>query len=178
MMAKGKTEANAWYIAAVVLVMLILAFVNYRQFAALRTTQRELQMAEEDLSQSANLLASRVVLSQRAEEMEEALAAAERFMPGEPREGEVITALQFGADLAGVTLDTLQFGARIDKETYVEMPVNMNLEGAYHPLLDLMEHLAESERALRIDEIRIGSVRESPPRMTINIRGSVFHAGE
>ena len=178
MMAKGKTDASAWYIAAVVLVMLILAFINFRQFAVLRATQRDLQVAEEDLSQSANVLASRVMLSQRADEMEEALAEADRFMPAEPREGEVITALQFGADLAGVTLDTLQFGSRVDKETYVEMPVNMNLEGAYHPLLELLEHLAASERALRIDEIRIGSVRESSPRMTINIRGSVFHAGE
>jgi Tfp pilus assembly protein PilO len=69
----------------------------------------------------------------------------------------------------------IRFGERVEKEGFMEMPMNVQFEGAYHELLYFLDYLQVYERAVRIDELRVD---EADDTMMVSVRASTFYSAE
>jgi len=177
-MAKKRNSKDILVFALVGVVLLSVVLLLFRQVRALSDVKARVAEEQVLLAQTRAILQKMQEAEKQAEQLENQHMLLDRLLPGEPREDELILQLQLWADLADMQLLQIRFGDRVKKEGYIEMPVQVTMEGKYHQMLVWLGHAESSERAVRIDEIKVGAARAGPPKMLFTVRASAFYAGK
>jgi len=149
------------------------AVLCWLQFQEWRRQKEALAAAKQVLLASERKLA--MLQGQRliGEKLAAELEMLTRLLPEEPAEGRLLLDLQAGADLSGMTLLQISYGEHIDRQGYREIPLELQLEGKYSCLLAFLDYLRLSERAVRLQELRINE-RQQQGNFAISIKASTF----
>ena len=177
-MANSEVESSRWPIALAVVVLAIMIFLIYGQYSVHQDLVDRVEEEDLNVVRLTARLESLRQLAEKEDEMRTQMALLDQLMPGNPLEDELIRSLQRSADAAKISMMHIRFGGRIDSEDYVEMPLNLSFEGRYEHLVQLLSHIENSPRAIRIDEVDMGRGRAELPYLAINVRGSAFYAGK
>ena len=174
----AKHRGSQLLIVVALLAILGLLFLLCQQVTALG--QARAQVAEEQtlLDQARTRLQVLKQLKNRAPELEGQKATLRMRLPADPGEDALISELQSYADLAGMRFLLIRFGERRPGDGYVEMPMTIAFEGRYHQLLDLLVHLQESDRAIRIDELKVSQGQKALPELVVTIGASAFYSSK
>ncbi len=164
-------------IVLAVIAVLALGFFIYRQVGIRADLLESIEVEEANVAAAKTRLDYLQDLAARSDEMEESLEIMSRLIPDEPLEDELIVQLSAEAEAVDIGLIQIRFDERSEGEGYVEMPINLSFEGRYLQAIELLKSLADSERGIRIDDIRMGRGSEDLPFLSITVRGSVFYAG-
>jgi Tfp pilus assembly protein PilO len=160
-----------------VLVVLLVAglALNWMQWNGYRLAQERLEQEELLLTLTQTRLQKLRELQQQAPQMEADLIVLSSLLPDVPLEDKLLVDFQSGADLSEMGFVQIRFGERVEKEEFMEMPMNVQFEGAYHELLHFLDYLQVYERAVRIDELRVD---EADDTMMVSVRASTFYSAE
>ena len=178
-MAEKKVDRQLLLTAVLGLAALVLAgVITYYQFGALKDVRAA--VAEERLA-VARVQAHLRDLEQtkeQAAQLEQRLKLLESMMPAAPDEDRLIAVMRDYADSSGMELQQVRFKERAAREGYHEMPVEITFEGRYNELLYLLSDLQAGQRALRIDELKVGKGRQELPELKADIIASAFYASQ
>jgi Tfp pilus assembly protein PilO len=174
--AQKKGISKVLLIVSCLLVVAMLVAI-YLQFGTMRQKQAAVAAEELALNQARSKLQSMKALAEKEDEFRENLVVLGHLMPGSAEEEKLIVDMQSAADLSELHFSVIRFGESADKEGYKALPVTMTYEGQFHGLLNLLEYVSVYERAVRIEELRI-QLGAEPPDITVNVKASVFYAGE
>ena len=177
-MTARKNRTHLVIITLSILILGALLFLIYQQLTTARALRDDIAEKEQMVAQAEARLATLKELSLKEDEMREELAHLEGLMPSLPLENQVIRQFQAAADEAEIEMIAVRFADRVNGEDFVEMPLNLTFEGRYRQLRMLLSELEKTERAVRVDDIRMGAGREELPWLQVDIRGSVFYAGQ
>ncbi len=177
MAKKKKTIPSGLLMALLLAVAVILgSFLVYDQFNKLNAV-KDIAATEKVEMQNARAELERLKELQEPQ-MREQLALLERLMPVQPDENILI------ADINAVSMDSdthlmqIRFEQRGAKQNYTEMPFKIVFEGQYHGLLELLGSLQTGERAVRINEVKVGKGKEELPQIKAEIAASAFFTGQ
>jgi len=173
-MAARRNRGNQFLTVVTVLVVLGLLLLLYQQVRAFRRATARAAEEQLLLDQARARLQVLVQLKSRAAELENQKAVLQARLPADPGEDKLISELQSFADLAGMRFILIRFGERRPGDGYVEMPFTIMLEGRYHQLLDLLGYLQECDRAIRINELKLGQGQQPLPQLVVTIGASTF----
>ncbi len=164
-------------IVLAIIAVLVLGFFIYRQVMIRADLLDEIEIERGEFARLQTRLAYLEDLRDRSDELEESLDVMALLIPEKPLEDELIVHLNDEAEAVGLDFIQIRFDERAEEDGYMEMPINLSFEGRYLQAIELLKSLAESERGIRIDDIRMGRGTEELPVLNITVRGSVFYAG-
>ncbi|NLN07159.1 MAG: type 4a pilus biogenesis protein PilO [Firmicutes bacterium] len=144
------------------------------QFHDWRRQKEALAAAIQGLQASERRLAVLQEQKQEEEQLAAELVVLNRLLPDVPAEGRLLVDLQTGADLAGMAFLQIRFGEHVDRLEYMEIPLEIQLEGTYFEFLAFLDYLKLSERAMRLQEIRMDE-NEKKENLAVSIKASVFY---
>lgn len=163
-------------IGLLIIAGLVLVFIQARSLGELREAVREEELA---LDETRSVLARRMKYRENAEEYRRELQVMERLIPEDPEEEELLRYFERLAQEYDMNVQSIRFDARkTEEETdFVSMPLTIVLEGRYRDLVMLLNRLYNGERAVRVDDLRIGlaSSPEQPAMIRITIAAEAFH---
>ncbi len=177
-MAGSEVRSGRWLWVLAIVILGIMIFLIYGQFSARQDLVDRVQEEDMNVVRLAARLENLRQLAQREDEMRTQMALLDRLMPGSSEEDSLIRILQRSADAAEISMVHIRFGERIDRDDHVEMPLSLSFEGRYQHLVDLLDNIENSPRAIRIDELEMGRGRAELPYLSISVRGSAFYAGK
>ncbi|MFO7942383.1 MAG: type 4a pilus biogenesis protein PilO [Bacillota bacterium] len=179
-MTIGTTDRSVFFLIAIaVIAVLVLGFFIYRQIGIRADLLEEIETEKTEVALAESRLEHLKDLAARSDEMEESLETMAKLIPDTPQEDELIVLINREAEEAEIGFMEIRFDERSESEEhgYIEMPINLAFEGRYLQAIELLKALDNLERGVRIDDIKMGRGREELPVLNINVRGSVFYAG-
>lgn len=177
-MASSEVRSGRWLLALGIVVLGIMIFLIYGQYSARQDLVKRVEEESLNVVRLNARLESLRQLAEREDEMRTQMALLDQLLPGSSEEDSLIRILQRSADAAQISMVHIRFGERIDRDDHVEMPLSLSFEGRYQHLVDLLDNIENSPRAIRIDEVEMGQGRIQLPYLAINVRGSAFYAGK
>ncbi len=173
-----KTRGNLLPILGLALAVILVAFLIFNQAKALGAVRARFVEQELLLSQSEARLRSLIEISKDEAEAKERLLKFQDLVPDDPLEEKLITDLQTIADVSSMKFLLIRFGERVNKDSYIEIPMTIAFEGRYPHLLHFLPNLEEMGRAIRIEEVKIGRGRNELPEIVASIKASAFYMGD
>lgn len=161
-------------ILAVLVVILSIALV-YVQYSTLANLKIEVENEEQALRLAQANLARLIDLRANAAEYEQRLAYAERMIPADAGEEEILRYFYRLSDEYDVKVLEIRFDSRLVGETFITMPLALNLEGSYSSLSRLLRRLRDGERVFRVDNIRISRTEGSGSDLRLTLTASAFY---
>ncbi len=158
---------------AAILVIVVLLGLIYRQYGLLVEAREDLQLLKQQLENTRDELESRVVLSQRSDELRENMDLMRQYLPNEPRENEVLRKLDAIAGGVEVDLSSIRFQQRVDEDDYIQMPIHLRIDARYGRLMDFVRQMDTAQRTFRLDEVRMSA--DDDQMLTVDLRCSVFY---
>lgn len=166
-------------IAAALAVVVIIAglVLIYYQFSNLRDLRAEVEEEETALLQAREELNRRQAIRADEQHYREQVDAFEKMIPANPEEEEVLRYFDRLAEEYDFRVIEIRFEGRqaFEEQGYVKMPLRISLEGSYRGLSNLLGHLYEGERAVRVDDVRISGAPEDPEKLPINLSANAFY---
>ncbi len=158
------------------LVVVGLVYVGYVQLGSWQRAQSELEAEQAALFGAQQRLASLKQLAEEEETMRDDLEFMAQLMPDVLWDENVIRDMQAGADLSDLDFIIIRFSDRARRDGYTVLPLAMTFEGSYYGLLNLLEYMGAYERAMRIEELRIGPGRDAEESQLVqaNLRVNLF----
>jgi len=154
------------------------SFLLYDQFNKLNAV-KDIAATEKVEMQNARAELERLKeIKEQEPQMQEQLALLERLMPVQPDENILITDINAVSQDSYTHLMQIRFEQRGVRENYTEMPFKIVFEGQYHGLLELLGSLQAGERAVRINEVKVGKGKEELPQIKAEIAASAFFTGQ
>ena len=172
---KKKTQQTILSAVLGVAILACMLFLLYNQTNALKEARVQVEQEESAYKQEEGRLSYLIGLSRQAPELEQRKAKCEQLIPPLPNENLLITGIQGLADKSKTDLLQVRFEKRISKQDYEEMPVKLIFEGRYHGLLVLLDNMQNWNRALRIDEVKVGRGRDDLPQIKAEITAAAFY---
>lgn len=157
---------------AVLVFMIVLICLQVRSLRDARASVAAEQLA---LEQHRARLQSLIALSKKADIMQIELATCDALMPGSPQESALMRDLQHLGDTSQTSFIEISFDKRSPKAGYTEMPVTISYEGLNNGLVELLHSLQTWQRAIRIDELRVGKGSLDYPQLRADIKASAFY---
>ena len=175
---KSKNELVIIVVGALVFLFVIaMAVLQFNNLQGLRVQVEDEEMA---VNQARALLNRRMEHRDNASEYEERIEVLKVLIPETPQEEQVLRYFDYLAREYDLKVQQISFGGREENEEegYVRMPLSITIEGRYQHLIDLLDHLYNGERAMRVDTVGI-SLAESPEHranIRVSISASVFYS--
>lgn len=159
---------------AVIIVGLVMI---YLQASNLNRLKAEI----EDEKVALNL--SEMRLSQRLDHQNKALNYQERYdrlklmIPGSPEEEEILRNFTYLAEEYGLTISEIRFDGRLSDQgkDYIEMPLNIVIDGRYRDIVGMLDRLHSGNRAIRIDDIGISLLGRETAQIRVTLKARAFH---
>lgn len=151
-----------------------LLYLIVTQTAALRQTRQAAAAERIAVARAEEKLATLKQVRSRAGEMKERLEKCHSLVPVEADEDRLISRIQDMADMAGMRFLEIRFGERVPKDGYLEMPLDISFQGSYSSLLLLLDELQNGERAITVDEVKIGAGKEDLPQIKAEINATAY----
>jgi len=96
----------------------------------------------------------------RVEASEQQLVASKAVVPDEKNTDEFMRSMQTAAVNAQVSLRRLTAKPVVFQQFYAEMPVEVELDGAYYSLLEFFDRLSRLSRIVNAGELHLGSLED------------------
>ncbi len=183
-MAKGSARPRKEIIIlAVAALLLIFAIaITVLQFNSLRNLRASIEEEELAVIQARSTVTRRLEHREKAAEYEEKISFLQQLMPDTPQEEQVLRYIDYLAGEHGLDVQQISFGEREENEDagYVRMPLSITIEGRFQNIIDLMEHLYNGERAVRVDNISISLAEtpDQPANTRVSISASTFYSSD
>lgn len=178
-MAGRKQSIYIILVAALGIIALVgIAFLTYTRVDDLRSARDTVAAEQAAVAGAEAQLQSLIKARDQASVLKKRLDAFDRLIPAEPKESALINEIQGMADGDGVRFLQIRFEKRAPKQGYVEMPVKIAFQGRYHGLLALLDNLQNGDRAVRIDEVKVGKGKEELPQIKAEVTASAFFIQE
>ncbi|HIE12584.1 MAG TPA: hypothetical protein EYP63_04025 [Desulfotomaculum sp.] len=174
MVLQERTQTILTAVLGVIALGLML-FLLYIQVTAYQETRQAIGEEIAAIKEVEVRLAELKRLAQQAEELEGRKASLDRLIPLQPEEDQLIEEIKEMAVTSGVRFLEVRFEEPVDKEGYIEMPLEMAFEGRYHDLLLLLAALEEGPRALRLDEIKVSHAGGCAAEIKADLDATVFY---
>ncbi len=146
---------------------------------------RELSLAIEEEEQALTKTQAQYVRlvengDERSSKEEEYLKNFKINYPDEFIADEVIRYFEVLSDEFGLRLVDLRYKGKPKREDecYMSIPVEIDLEGRYRGLLQLLDFMRKDEKAIRVDRVRTARNENIPARINIKIALSTFYRKE
>ena len=181
MSANPETKKQQQMVITIVLGIAILAcmiFLLYHQINALKEARTVVEEKQVTLQKEQSRLNYLIQLSKQADKLEQRKEYLAELIPPLPNEDLLITGIQGLADQSNTDFLQVRFENRIAKDGYEEMPVILTFEGRYHGLLTLLDNMQTWNRALRINEVKVGKGRDDLPQIQAEIKAAAFYHQE
>ncbi len=170
----GTSKKYLVIILAILVVILSFALI-YIQHSALANLKIEVENEELALSIAQANLARLLNLRANAAEYEQRLAYAERLIPADAGEEDILRYFYRLSEEYDVSVLEIRFDNRSAGETFTTMPLALNLEGSYSNLSRLLRMLRDGDRAFRVNNIQISRTGGSGSDLRFSITASTFY---
>ena len=170
----GKSKKNMAIILAILVVILSFALV-YVQNSTLSNLKIEVENEEQALNLAQANLARLMDLRANAAEYEQRLSYAERMIPAEAGEEEILRYFYRLSDEYDIKLLEIRFDNRSVGETFTTMPLALNLEGSYSNLSRLLRRLRDGDRVFRVNNIQLSRTGDSGSDLRLTLAASTFY---
>lgn len=164
-------EKLPFFILAIMLLLFLL--LSFNRVASLNTLRESLQLQEQALMKEQERLLLLRQLEKEGPHFTERLELFENLIPEETTRYQLMQHLQKIATLNGIRLLQVSFNDEKPTDAYVEIPLELSLEGSFQALLKLLRTMREGERAFRVDNIEIYTMQENT-MLSIVIKVSMF----
>ncbi|WP_425060714.1 hypothetical protein SCACP_14570 [Sporomusa carbonis] len=94
-------------------------------------------------------------LDQYLNELDNKLAQSDNKLPGQPEVGEFLKDVEQAAKGSGIQLSEIKPSPAANKESYREIPVEINVKGTYLQTLDFIKKLEDSRRFNAVTNVNI-----------------------
>lgn len=174
---KAQSESKRKYIVIglVVLVLilgLVLIFIQANTLSETRTKVEEEEMAVLAAQTRLNRLLEH---RERASEYEQRLAFADRMVPRQPGEDNILRYIHRLADDNDLRAVEIRFDSRTEMEGYTEMPLSVTVEGSFQNTRSMLRQLYNGDRAIRVDNINVNRTGEADSVLRITISANAFY---
>ena len=170
----GTSKKNLVIILAILVIVLSFVLV-YIQNSTLAKLKIEVENEEQALSMAQANLARLLDLRANAAEYEQRLAYAERMIPADAGEEEILRYFYRLSDEYDVKVLEIRFDSRSVGETFNTMPLVLNLEGSYSNLSRLLRRLRDGDRVFRVSNIQINRTGGSGSDLRFTLAASAFY---
>lgn len=170
-MAEKKTIKPVFIYALALLIIILSAVLLYLQYTKLSDLRAEKEQEELALDAARLELTRLIDYRDNAAEYEQRFLIARRKIPPEPAEEEILRHIYRLAAENDLQVADIRYGSRSSGENYTAMPLTIILDGSYQDLRQMLRHLQNSDRAFRVNEIRINRSGGdgSGSRVTLNV---------
>lgn len=149
-------------ILGLVAIILILSVVFiYVQFNALNSLRTEIEEEEVALMAAQTHLTSLMEHRENASEYEQRLIFANRMIPDQPGEENILRYIQRIADDNDLRAIEIRFDDRNEAENYTAMPLSITVEGSFQGTRQLLDQMQNGERAIRVDNLSLSRTGEA-----------------
>jgi type IV pilus assembly protein PilO len=175
-MKKRKPTSKEIIIALVGAVILAgVVFFIYSQISTLNGLRAQLDTEQQTVNNAISNAQKLMLLKEKAPEMEQKIAKIDQLIPSKVNEEVIISEFNHLANHNGIQLIRISFEPQVTKVGYVEIPLNIIVEGRYSALVNLLLDLQSGSRTLRIDEFKLGKGQQELPYLKAEIRASAFY---
>ena len=168
MAGKVALSRTAVILTLAIVAAIIGAILIYVQVGINRTLKEEALAEQLKLTQAQAQLARYHQLRDNAPVYREQLAVLKRMIPADPGEELLIRQIYYLADDAKLRVNEIRFGTRAKKNGYVEIPLEITLEGGFQGLLKTLSDLRAGSRAIRVHNVRVSKQGDTKVRITIS----------
>lgn len=157
----------------VLLVFIFLMLVP--QVVKLGALRADEETAREDYSKAQTNLKQLEEIKQTSRKGETELMRAEQKVPTEAELPTLIVQVETTASKSGLTLLEMTPGTPVQMSNYQEIPVTINVQGYFYPLLDFVYRLEKLPRLFNVVMIDIKENAELKlPALDVTIKGNVY----
>lgn len=154
----------------------LLVFLLYMQIGALQAAWQEVATETTSLNQVQLRLQGLLTAREQYSGLQELLHRYDSLMPAKPEEKALLNILETTAEETGTIFNQIQFDGRITQQGYVEMPIKLSFTGRYQGLINLIDHLQNGPRDIRIDEIKLAKGSQDQHELKVDITASSFYS--
>ncbi len=167
-------NVNIAIIVLSVIAIIVLSFLIAGQVSSMGDIERLIADEETAVSNAQAELQQLYVLRDREPDYLHQLSVLEQLVPPGDWEDELLAYLQDHAVNEKMDLLNVNYIERNNMGEYIEMPVQLTLEGTYYSLLGLLDRFRYGRRAIRVDSVNISIMGESSTRLRADIELSAF----
>lgn len=168
---KKKNTLQLALIIAFSLVFIFFAYLIIREGLLIGKQTAEINSIEVLIGEKQVLLQKMKDAETRSAELEAQIAVLQKMIPEEPGQNHFLVWVQQISSEASMKLSNVSFGELVIEEGYMEMPVNLSVQGSFKNLLKLLSNLMYSERLVRVDDI---DLTDSGGSLSIEIKANLF----
>lgn len=94
-----------------------------------------------------------------------------KFLPAEERMEKWLSEISAMGVTSGIEIKSFKPAAPVQKDLYLEYPIDMEIVSGYHELGSFLSLIANSERIMRIDELQLSqNVSQEEPEQTVKAK--------
>ena len=136
-------------------------FLIKDQYVSLEQVQRKEAELREKYEDKAYRVANLDIYKQQMAEMEETFGALVRQLPSDTEVPGLLEDVTNTALATGLDLQQIQLQAEIQRDFYVELPININVTGEYHELGSFVSNVAALPRIVTLHDFEITPVKST-----------------
>lgn len=169
----------AWSIQLKVIFATVIAFcvflVSYFMFISekielLENTQAKEQVLRTDFQSKYRLAASLASYRKQLEQMRSQFTELLAMLPTQNEMPGLLDDLTFVATDAGLKINSLNWDAEVERDFYLEFPINLSVAGDYHQLGKMVAAVAKLPRIVSLHDFTINKQQDGLLLMDIQAR--------
>ncbi|MGM0652786.1 MAG: type 4a pilus biogenesis protein PilO [Bacillota bacterium] len=161
MQASGSSPRQIIILGLVVVILILGAVLIYVQFNALNSLRTEIEEEEIALIAAQTRLTRLMEHRENASEYEQRLIFANRMIPDQPGEENILRYIQRIAEDNDLRAIEIRFDGRNETESYTAMPLSITVEGSFQDTRQLLDQIQNGERAIRVDDLGLSRAGEA-----------------
>ncbi|MGD2084264.1 MAG: type 4a pilus biogenesis protein PilO, partial [Chromatiales bacterium] len=139
-------------------------FVSKDQIAALQQEERKEVQLKAEFEEKQAKVVNLDQYRQQLEEMKQSFGAMLRQLPNKTEVAALLVDVSQTGLAAGLEFDLFQPQSEISREFYAELPIRIQVQGAYHEFGDFVSGLAALPRIVTIHDVNIQPQRRGKKR--------------
>ncbi len=157
-----------------IVMLIVFLLLCHNRLASLNATRENLLLQEKALAREEEHLLTLRQLEEEGPGFQLRLERFENLIPEEMAGCRQISSLQKITALSGMRLLQADFGDEKAGDGYVEVPLELSLEGSFGAVQKLLLSMREGKRAFRIDDLQIIGGQESVP-LSVVLKAGTFY---
>ncbi len=175
MQASASSSRQYIVIGLIVIVLILSAVLIYVQFNALTDLRAEVEEEEIALLAAQTRLVRLMEHQGNASEYEQRLAFANRMIPEQPGEENILRYIHRLAEDNDLRAIEIRFDGRNETDNYTAMPLSLSMEGSFQDTRQFLRQLHNGERAIRVDNLGLGRTGEAGSVLRVSITARAFY---
>jgi type IV pilus assembly protein PilO len=160
-------------LAGIVAVVVALSAANY--FLEIAPMQEDIARKQAEAKRLETELIAKQAIANSLDESKRQMAVLERRLaqaltelPNESNIDDLIRSLSEIGQKSGLTINTIEPRGENRKQLYAEIPIAMNVSGAYHEIAFFLDAVSRLARIVNVTNIRMGGSRPTAEKLMLN----------